>query len=665
MKTLTCEICGGTEILKQDGVFVCQECGTKYTVEEVRNLLGENANNGAGGRNSAVIENYLQLASNAMESSNNEEAENYANKVIELDSKNALAWEIKGEAAGWQSKTINNRIPEAVVAWINAVGYAKEEDVKALTERIADKYSRLFRAMVSLHAGNFKTLQTDENKDAIVNAVNSGVEMMNTLVINAKVSFNRAVIYENIASMLNGSAVDGYNDAEKDFGPEHHNMQKWQWERFTGACDNCIEILKLALQYVRSDSLGKTICDNIIFIEAEARDSKSWTFNVNSWNADHYDVDYTFTQEAKNARTKIIDEHKKIKKRFETSLAEKTEKELTKMLKTEMEDMAKKKYWEEHSEEKQKLESEKSEKEKEMAKYNSEIEGYEAEIEKIEAVLKDRVPADDVKDEIETKILSLNNEKESLGLFKFKEKNLVQGKIDVEKEKLANIDKVIEEQKKAIADKVAEDVSAIKAKKDGVAVKKEGILTEIAKINDELSKSRGSIETTGRYAIEGATKDGKFAFTKEALLEKIGFAVGDRYSASKFVEDICKIGGNLGKCWRTRITDPNKGGDNKNTGIDIIVEMNADTETIERIFVEYKGSFTDEKSAAAWADVASAVLMIIEAGISKENAEKIFLNLVFSDSSSWYGEGNTSIEFADYNFLLGIKCSTAVIKHNL
>ncbi len=39
MKELRCELCGDTNIIKQNGEFVCKGCGAKYSVEEVRNLL--------------------------------------------------------------------------------------------------------------------------------------------------------------------------------------------------------------------------------------------------------------------------------------------------------------------------------------------------------------------------------------------------------------------------------------------------------------------------------------------------------------------------------------------------------------------------------------------------------------------------------------------------
>lgn len=39
MKQLTCEVCGGNDLIKQDGVFVCQSCGCKYSADEVKKLM--------------------------------------------------------------------------------------------------------------------------------------------------------------------------------------------------------------------------------------------------------------------------------------------------------------------------------------------------------------------------------------------------------------------------------------------------------------------------------------------------------------------------------------------------------------------------------------------------------------------------------------------------
>lgn len=41
MKRVFCEVCGGSDILKDNGVFICQSCGCKYSLEEVRKMLTE------------------------------------------------------------------------------------------------------------------------------------------------------------------------------------------------------------------------------------------------------------------------------------------------------------------------------------------------------------------------------------------------------------------------------------------------------------------------------------------------------------------------------------------------------------------------------------------------------------------------------------------------
>lgn len=41
MKALKCEMCGSNDIVKQEDLFVCQNCGTKYSVEAARKMMIE------------------------------------------------------------------------------------------------------------------------------------------------------------------------------------------------------------------------------------------------------------------------------------------------------------------------------------------------------------------------------------------------------------------------------------------------------------------------------------------------------------------------------------------------------------------------------------------------------------------------------------------------
>jgi len=41
MKQIVCEMCGGKELIKRDSVYICQNCGTKYSVEEAKKMIVE------------------------------------------------------------------------------------------------------------------------------------------------------------------------------------------------------------------------------------------------------------------------------------------------------------------------------------------------------------------------------------------------------------------------------------------------------------------------------------------------------------------------------------------------------------------------------------------------------------------------------------------------
>ena len=84
LKALTCEMCGSTDMIKQDGVFVCQSCGTKYSLEEAKRMMIAGTVNVAGTvtvDNSAFIQKSLDNARRALGKDDWEEVEKYYNMV--------------------------------------------------------------------------------------------------------------------------------------------------------------------------------------------------------------------------------------------------------------------------------------------------------------------------------------------------------------------------------------------------------------------------------------------------------------------------------------------------------------------------------------------------------------------------------------------------------
>lgn len=94
MKQLTCEMCGSTDLMKQDGVFVCQTCGCKYSVEEAKRMMVEGIVDVQGTvkvDNTAFIQKYLANARRAKQKEDWAETEKYYNMVEQNEPTNIEA----------------------------------------------------------------------------------------------------------------------------------------------------------------------------------------------------------------------------------------------------------------------------------------------------------------------------------------------------------------------------------------------------------------------------------------------------------------------------------------------------------------------------------------------------------------------------------------------
>lgn len=636
MKKLTCEMCGSTDLMKDGGVFVCQVCGCKYTVEEAKKMMVEGTVEVTGTvkvDNSAAIANYLKMAQNAMEADNNEEAENYANKIIELDPQHSEAWKIKGEAAGWQSTTAKPRLSDAVTAWINAITYAKDEDKPSLREDIAGSYTRLMLAMISLRTGNFGKIQSEENKKSTKSAIEDGISMMNMLLAQGGVSFNRAYTYNRIAKMVNDGAVAGFKDARSDFGPDHSDMSKWKWERFTASCDQCTSLLEIALEYVRDESLARTICDNLVTIGETARDSCSWKFNVNSWNADNYDKEYSFTTEAKNARTKNIDKWKEKKGNFTTGRIGRVQRAVQSGRTEDEEARGRAKYWEAHADEKLSLEKEKSECQGRIVDLNSQLSS---------------LPISNQIVETKNSISSLEQKKSSLGLFKGKEKKALQEQID-------QLNKLVEQQQR-------EEVAAKQPIQADIAANE----SRISQINEEFTKSRGKVSCEESIAITDALVGGKFAITAEQFVEHLKNVIPQPYFVEGLTSTVASkaiMGNRLGLGSQYQIIIKNsskkdKKGNPENSGFVILFQVDDSNNLLQSICLENGSELTEER-VKEWCKFGTELLLLLSSNTTRTEAENAISKMMLDDDSSLYGFGELRAEYASFSYnLLGMLTCT-------
>lgn len=130
MKALQCEMCGSQDLVKDGGVFVCQSCGTKYSVEEAKKMMVEGTVDVKGTvkvDKSQDAKNLVQLAKDAIDSVNGEEAYSYANRALETDPSNAEAWFVKMKAVGLMATLGDMKVLDVINAGKKAIEYSNKE----------------------------------------------------------------------------------------------------------------------------------------------------------------------------------------------------------------------------------------------------------------------------------------------------------------------------------------------------------------------------------------------------------------------------------------------------------------------------------------------------------------------------------------------------------
>ena len=311
MKQLTCEMCGSTDLMKQDGVFVCQSCGTKYSVEEAKKMMVEGTVEVAGTvkvDDSAKIDNYYTMAENAYDASNKQEAENYCNKIIEIDPSNYKAWFLKGKAAGWQSTLRNIRIEESVNCFTKAIDNAPEEEVENIKAEAASEISSLSTALMRLCCDNFAKYPSEDNKADILN--NLRLVKIYSLLLLSKCGVKPTEFYKEVATMMNVAVCAAWKNEITDDYQHSEHPSKYIWEQFTTRCFACISIITEAINLSDDDKQADIQrYKNLIDITTALVNSCSYTYSNGS-----YVREWSLTDEAKQKNIdNIMKYHEKIK----------------------------------------------------------------------------------------------------------------------------------------------------------------------------------------------------------------------------------------------------------------------------------------------------------------------------------------------------------------
>lgn len=192
----------------------CTECGNEFSGSE--KFCGEcgaprvNAATGNLGRVGASdqrgVETLMGMARTAELGSNNAEALEYYNRVLEADPTIAQAWLGKGRSAAWQSTLANFRVSEALVAFQHAIATAGEDRQSAVdsaVDEINKIVSALYR-MARAHMEEYASLDSTWG-----NYLGQVGQMLDALEQARSWSPHNRVVLENIIH-LSKDNIEGY-----------------------------------------------------------------------------------------------------------------------------------------------------------------------------------------------------------------------------------------------------------------------------------------------------------------------------------------------------------------------------------------------------------------------------------------------------------------------
>ena len=505
MKKIVCELCEGTDFVKDGGMFVCQGCGTKYTAEEAKSMMREvegatPVSGGApamsapmGNSNQQQIENLLVLAANAFESGNNKETEGYCNKVIELDVTCYKAWLLKGQAIGWQSTYGRPRVEEGANAMRKAVDFAPEEEKDSVARQAITAICRICTAIHSLAKENFSTSPTEDNREkffTFCEMCGNATDLFNNVSPEIEqFGFDEWKAQKRMMAMLMNQAGvaatafvrEKWNDIDHPNDNSFSTYLDWFGEIdsiFQNAIENGIAADE------DDDDIITRYKNRIVALE-EPIGKCSWDRVWNSWSSSY---EWTRSKGLADAavanRKKQVSECKNAIKKIKNKVKEKAAAEKKAAEEAKKARIAA--YWEAHADEKAKLDAEKKELADKKSKLNAEIADLTKQINATQPTGK--VPSEEESDKISLQIVQLNEQKSKLGLFSGKEKKRIGEEIASLQGRVDSLKSKIEEEKKARAAEADKKAAPLKAKKDELEKQVSAANKRLSAIEAELTK---------------------------------------------------------------------------------------------------------------------------------------------------------------------------------
>lgn len=497
MKKIVCELCEGTEFKKEGGMFVCQGCGTKYSVEEAKSMMREVEGSAPvstgtpvtaipmGNPNQQQIDNILVLATTAYEAQNYAEAENYCNQAVVLDAMCYKAWNLKGKAVGWQSKIDNLRIEEAAHSFCNAIDFAPEEEKEGLKTEAVEELKKLGLALISLRKNRFSGSPDTAELNGFTSDRKTILSALLVLLSHGNAVGMPEGYLDQVATMMNEAGVAALNMARNAWRNVDHPSQNDLATYIDWNCNIC-EVFRQAISTSDDDDEADiTRYENLIIALEDpigkSSQKQEWFSVVGRYE---WVNEYSLNNSAVSSRRSEVTKCRTKISELKIAVADKKAAEAKK---AEEEKQARiKAYWEAHAEEKAALEAEQKELEAKKDKLATEIAGLDAEIKALDP--KGAVPSEAEDEKLRDQIRDLENQRAKLGMFAGKQKKQITEEIASLNGRRDSLKAKIEDEKKARQAEADKKMAPLKEKRAELQSQFDAATKRINAIVTELTK---------------------------------------------------------------------------------------------------------------------------------------------------------------------------------
>ena len=300
---------------------------------------GQKATNGLTVETNQLIQNYFILAQSAYDSKNFVDAENYANRVIEIDPTNCDAWLLKGNCAGWQTYSPQFRLLESINCWNTCIQNSPEDEKEDYLFTVRTNCIEVAIAYAVRQIQGYKTNPCEE----AFNLIRETVDYLEPMIKKANQTFGVDVVtYEDkLASNINLIIEETSKAAIIKFGKKKEQQSDIAFKAFIEVQDQNIQVWDYLMDIAKRHGTVSALLKDIVKMHETIIRSCGWKLTGSKFKES-----YKIPAGDKIKRLELIN---KAKKKLEDKFVDirKRDRAFQKIKNAE--------YWENHQEEKQQL----------------------------------------------------------------------------------------------------------------------------------------------------------------------------------------------------------------------------------------------------------------------------------------------------------------------